>query len=555
MKKSRAVISLILAFWLAVSVFAIAFASIGVASAAAAAPTLSLSNKYNGIRGEWTDVSGASHYIVYYRRASDPNWSSDITYNNYYPLLDTEPGTLYCMQVQGVAADGTRGSYSSVKSLTFIPRATITILYYSGGNRLVWDKVEGANQYQVARKTSADSSYVYHTVSQTSFTEFNITPGVTYTYQVRAAYATEHNGTAYGAWSASRSVSVSDNPTLTLRNKTGGVEASWQHVPGATRYTLYYKETAAASWSSMELRDTSYLFMELTPGVNYSFRLRALNGQNNPYSDIETLTYVPQFQTEVKLTNRTQSKSVYAEWNPVAGATRYTVYFKSASASAWRSINTNETNVELTNAVAGVTYSVQVRPWFGSTGGVYSKVAGIVYTAATNEKPVVTVTNTDDGINVSWTRVTGASSYILYYKLTGEAKWESFAFEENEILVTQPVGGAQYSFQVQPVFGTTPGAYSKVVSIVYKTAKAPVLSLDASNGCIYLNWTDVAGVGSYRVEYWNSANPSNVSLREINDRSALLKRVTKGVTYYFRVTPLFAGQPGTSSKTQSIMLY
>lgn len=192
---------------------------------------------------------------------------------------------------------------------------------------------------------------------------------------------------------------------------------------------------------------------------------------------------------------------------------------------------------------------MQVRPWFGSTGGVYSKVAGIVYTAATNEKPVVTVTNTDDGINVSWTRVTGASSYILYYKLTGEAKWESFAFEENEILVTQPVGGAQYSFQVQPVFGTTPGAYSKVVSIVYKTAKAPVLSLDASNGCIYLNWTDVAGVGSYRVEYWNSANPSNVSLREINDRSALLKRVTKGVTYYFRVTPLFAGQPGTSSKT------
>jgi len=555
MKKSRAIISLILAFLLAISLFTIAIVSTGVASAASAVPTLSLTNKYNGIRGEWTAVSGASHYIVYYRRADDPNWSSDIAYSTYYPLLNTEAGTLYCMQVQSVAADGTRGSYSKVKSLTFIPRATITGLRYSGGNRLVWDAVEGANQYQIARKTSADSSYVYYTISHTAFTELNITPGLTYTYQVRAAYATEHNGTAYGAWSTSRSLSTSDRPSLTVSNKIGGLAASWETVTGATRYVLYFKETGTADWSSLELRDTSYLFMELTPGVNYSFQLRALNGQDDPYSSVEQLTYVPQFQTEVRLTNKTQTRSVYAEWDPVIGATLYTVYFKSASAGSWRSVTTNETNIELTNAVAGVAYSVQVRPWFSGTGGVYSKVAGIVYTVATNEKPVVTAANTRDGINVSWTRVSGASSYILYYKLTGQPEWESFEVEENEILVTQPVGGSQYSFQVQPVFGTTPGAYSRVVSIVYTTDQAPVLSLDASNGWINLSWSDVAGVGTYRVEYWSSANPSKVSAQEIDDRSAVLRRVTKGVTYYFRVTPLFAGQAGTPSETQSIMLY
>ena len=122
MRKFRAIISMLLAFVLVVSVFAIAIVSTGVVSAASAAPSLSLSNKYNGIRGEWEAVSGASHYIVYYRRASESRWSSDITNNNYYPLLDTEPGTLYCMQVQSVAADGTAGSYSRVKSLTFIPR-------------------------------------------------------------------------------------------------------------------------------------------------------------------------------------------------------------------------------------------------------------------------------------------------------------------------------------------------------------------------------------------------------------------------------------------------
>lgn len=167
MRKFRAIISMLLAFVLVVSVFAIAIVSTGVVSAASAAPSLSLSNKYNGIRGKWTAVSGASHYIVYFRRASETQWSSDIAYSNYYPL-----------------------------------------------------------------------------------------------------------------------------------------------------------------------RDTGYLFMELTPGVNYSFQLRALNGLSNPFSAVSKITYVPQFQTEVSLSNQTSSKSILAEWAPVTGATQYTVYFKSASSAS-----------------------------------------------------------------------------------------------------------------------------------------------------------------------------------------------------------------------------
>ncbi|MEE0953662.1 MAG: hypothetical protein U0L60_06610, partial [Ruminococcus sp.] len=62
MRKFRAIISVLLALVLVVSVITIAVVSTGVVSAASAAPSLSLSNKYNGIRGKWTAVSGASHY-------------------------------------------------------------------------------------------------------------------------------------------------------------------------------------------------------------------------------------------------------------------------------------------------------------------------------------------------------------------------------------------------------------------------------------------------------------------------------------------------------------
>ena len=100
MRKFRAIISVLLALVLVVSVITIAVVSTGVVSAASAAPSLSLSNKYNGIRGKWTAVSGASHYIVYFRRASETQWSSDITYNNYYPLRDT--GYLFMELTPGV---------------------------------------------------------------------------------------------------------------------------------------------------------------------------------------------------------------------------------------------------------------------------------------------------------------------------------------------------------------------------------------------------------------------------------------------------------------------
>ena len=89
------------------------------------------------------------------------------------------------------------------------------------------------------------------------------------------------------------------------------------------------------------------------------------------------ITYVPQFQTEVSLSNQTSSKSILAEWAPVTGATQYTVYFKPASSASWSSVTTDENEIVLTNANQGTLYSVQVRPLFSVTPGLYSKVASI----------------------------------------------------------------------------------------------------------------------------------------------------------------------------------
>ena len=184
-------------------------------------PLLSLSNNSAGLTATWSNT-GADSYVVYYRPAERSAWSSFTATANKAVIPNTESGKLYCVQVQNVSGSK-KGTYSKVKSMTYLSRANITSVTYSGSNSLQWNAVDGANQYQIARKKTGDKAYTYYTTAKTAFTEQNVTAGTTYTYQVRAMYKTEKNGTAYGEWSSSKSVVTIEKPELRLSNEKNGV--------------------------------------------------------------------------------------------------------------------------------------------------------------------------------------------------------------------------------------------------------------------------------------------------------------------------------------------
>ena len=160
--------------------------------------------------------------------------------------------------------------------MTYLARANMTTLTYNGSNALQWSAVDGANQYQIARKKTGDQAYTYYTTTETGFAEQNVTAGTTYTYQVRAMYKTEKNGTAYGAWSSSKSVVTIEKPELRLSNEKNGVRLEWN----------------AKSWSSTTTANTYYPYLNVTEGQQYYFQLRAI-GQNlnGPYSKVQTKVF------------------------------------------------------------------------------------------------------------------------------------------------------------------------------------------------------------------------------------------------------------------------
>ena len=254
------------------------------------APVISLSNNSAGLTAAWSST-GADSYVVYYRPAERSTWSSFTATGNKAVIPNTESGKLYCVQVQNIF-NGKNGAYSKVKNMTYLARANMTTLTYNDSNALQWSAVDGANQYQIARKKTGDQAYTYYTTTETGFAEQNVTAGTTYTYQVRAMYKTEKNGTAYGEWSSSKSVVTIEKPELRLSNEKNGVRLEWNAAKGAVKYVVYYKKAGDKSWSSTTTANTYYPYLNVTEGQQYYFQLRAI-GQNlnGPYSKVQTKVF------------------------------------------------------------------------------------------------------------------------------------------------------------------------------------------------------------------------------------------------------------------------
>ena len=93
--------------------------------------------------------------------------------------------------------------------------------------------------------------------------------------------------------------------------------------------------------------------------------------------------------------------------------------------------------------------AVQVQPVFGSVNGLYSKVASLVYQPADN-RPTLTLTRTSKGLDVSWKAQSGATEYILYYKVEN-GDWTQFKTPYTTVHMSKMVSGTKYSFQIRMI--------------------------------------------------------------------------------------------------------
>lgn len=258
-------------------------------------------------------------------------------------------------------------------------------------------------------------------------------------------------------------------PSLTLSNKSNGIRAEWNKASGAVKYKVYYKKNSDSKWSSAETSNNYYALLNLTAGTQYAVQVQSIGSNNlsGNYSAVKRLVYVPQVKPAVTLSNK--SNGIRAEWKKIAGATKYTVYYKKDSDSKWNVAETGNTYYPLLKLSAGIKYAVQVQPVFNGSKGLYSAVNRLVYIPQV--KPSVTLSNKSNGIRAEWSSVAGADKYIVYYKKDSDSKWNSTETANNYYPLLKLTAGTKYAVQVQPVFKSQKGLYSSVSRLIYKPTK------------------------------------------------------------------------------------
>jgi len=194
--------------------------------------------------------------------------------------------------------------------------------------------------------------------------------------------------------------------------------------------------------------------------------------------------------------------SVAMSWQPIAGATSYTLR-ESVNGGAWTTVSASTaTNWSSTGRATG-TYGYQVQACasggcapFGPTWNVSVLLPPPVPGSASASAPVA------GPVSLSWAASATATRYVVIQQVNGGAWTTVYDGAATSAAFGTPVSGT-YQYQVQACNGSGCSGYrvSNAVGITVPPASAPALNGGgtSNNGSYAIGWNGVAGATSYNV--------------------------------------------------------
>jgi fibronectin type 3 domain-containing protein len=419
----------------------------------------------------WPDSTGATSYNVYWADASPVSTTtatkvpgatsgSDVTgltNNNVYYFVVTA--------VNMSGESGLSAEASAKASATPAPAAPTGVVATpkDGKVTVAWPAVSGATSYDLYWSTSA-------TVSQSSFTDHiagatntgqDTTPlinGTTYYFVVTAS-----NGVGQSTDSARTSATpvppAPAKPTnvtvATPSDKT--VRVSWDAVSGADSYDVYYGTTSPVTKANATkvggVTTNTKDVIGLQDGTTYYFAVIAVNlGGESGFSTEKSAMPVPPVPDAPTISNVTPGdRQVTVAWSAVTGADTYNVYYGTVSpvtaGNATKIPVATGTSKTVTSLTNGNTY------YFAVTAVNLGGESLLSAEQSAQPKPglpgipgSLAATPGDSQVHLTWTAVSGATSYNVYCS-------SATGVTTSSTLVGTPSSNA---FTVDPISNLTP---------------------------------------------------------------------------------------------------
>jgi hypothetical protein len=513
----------------------------------------------------WDSVAYADSYNLYYRMGSTVDVLSAKFTNVTSPKTVTglTNGVQYAFAVSAINSMGE----SDLSSLdTLIPHAALIAPVISattaadGSVTLAWAPVNGATSYNVyyAAGTAATASDAKIVATTSPKTITGLSNGTQYAFAVSATGAsTESSLSAISTATPQASLVTPASPlNVTALAGNGIVTVSWNPVAGATTYNVYYAADSVATKNDARIAGAASpkIITGLSNGTTYAFAVSAASGASNESELSAVKTAVPQAPlvapaSPLNVTATAGAGAVTVSWNPVSGASSYTVYYTAG-------ITVNKTGATFTGATSpksiqglsnGTVYAFAVAAVNAAGESDLSVVKTAMPVVAPGAPVITTLTPGDSTVTVSWGAVALATSYNLYYAAGTAVNKSGFklASVTSPFTVRALTNGIPYAFAVAAANTDGESGLSAVqtASPGLPPPSAPVgVNAVAAQEQVTVTWSPVGGAVSYNIYYTQGATVDKTGTKLSNVTSPkIVTQLTAGAPWAFCVTAVNAG--------------
>jgi hypothetical protein len=252
-------------------------------------------------------------------------------------------------------------------------------------------------------------------------------------------------------------------PIVTVSNvlSTSAV-LTWNQDLGGASYVVRYRPIGTTVWlgniavPNSGIATNTLTITGLTALTNYEAEVAAVcNNVTGTYTNVTFQTRCdPTPPGNILVTNITSS-TADVSWNPTLSAT-YIIQYRAVGTTVWTTINTPNSNLQLTGLTPYTTYEVQIASICSGSTNPYGTPKVFTTRPTCEMAPIgLTVTNlTINSAQVDWNAFP-AATYVLRYREVGFTSWTTVNLAVNTYLLTGLTEETQYELQVANVCGGT----------------------------------------------------------------------------------------------------
>jgi fibronectin type 3 domain-containing protein len=245
----------------------------------------------SSIRVSWNPVSGATGYEVYFEIGSSTtkNFAGSVAAS---PFTHTglQPDTTYYYYIKAInsAGESNFSSFASLKipaetgsSQLTAPTGVTAATISSSSIRVTWNPVSGATSYDIYYEIGSSTTKNFaRSVTSPPYTHTGLQPSTIYSYYIIAKNSIGQSGFSSSASSTTGEPTVPAAPTgVTATGLRTTVTVTWNAVPGATSYKVYYGDANSTNLNhSTTVTTNTYRDTDSkNPRSKYYYQVAAIN--------------------------------------------------------------------------------------------------------------------------------------------------------------------------------------------------------------------------------------------------------------------------------------